>query len=120
MTIFNLEVTNLNGFIEFNKIYTLNKCSIPTLGIDDIVGINIRRIYPTSTLNLERMRFGTLDDLTVNVKFNKSGYFVDSGRDNFLFRCFTCNVVNTGNRISEKVDRQADSKWLTHFERLSR
>ena len=72
------------------------------------------------TLNLEGMSFGTLDDLTINVKLNEFINLVDSGRDNLLFRSFARNVVNTGNRISEKVDRQADSKWLIHFERLFR
>ena len=120
MTILNLEVKDFNWLIEFKQRNALNSRSIPILGIDNVVGCKVGCIYPTLALNLEGMRFGTLNQLTFDVKFNKPINLVDSGRDNLLFRSFARNVVNTGNRTLEKVGRQADSKWLIHFERLSR
>ena len=77
MTILNLKVKDLNGFVKFEEIYTLNSCGIPILGIDNIVGIQFRRIDPTLALYLERMCFGTLDDLAVNVIIIRLHSFVN-------------------------------------------
>jgi hypothetical protein len=70
MTIFNLEVKDLNRFIEFKQVYALDSCSIPILGIYNVVRSEIRCLYPTAPLYLEGMRLGTLDDLTVNIKLD--------------------------------------------------
>ena len=47
------------------------------------------------------MRFGTLNDLTVDVKFDESVYLVYSGRDNLFFSSLACNMVNAGKRIAD-------------------
>ena len=101
MTILNLEVKDINRLVEFKEVYTLDSCGIPILGVNNIVRCKIRCIYPTSTLDLEGMCLGTLDNLTIDVEFDESGYLIDSGRDNLLFSSFTCDMINAGNRISD-------------------
>jgi hypothetical protein len=85
MTIFNLKVKDFNGFIKFKKVYAFNGCSIPILGVYDVVRCKVSSIYPTSALDLERMCFSTLDDLSVNIKLNKPIYLVNRSRDDLLF-----------------------------------
>ena len=67
MTIFNLEVEDRGRLIKFKEIYALDSCGIPILGVNNIVRCKIRCIYPTSTLDLEGMRFGIPENFAVNV-----------------------------------------------------
>ena len=101
MAIFNFKVEDLNGFIKLKKAYALNGCRVPVFGVDNVVRCKIRRINPAFAFYLERMCFGTLYDLAVNIKLNQSVYLVDGCRYNFLFGCFACNVVNAGNCIAD-------------------
>ena len=101
MTILNLEIKDLNRLIEFKEIYALDSCGIPILSVNDIVGCKIRCIHPTSTLNLEGMSLGTLNDLAIDVEFDESVYLVYSGRDNLFFSSLACNMVNAGNCIAD-------------------
>lgn len=72
MTIFNLEVKDFNRLVKFKEIYALNGCSAPILSINNIVRLQLCCINPTLALYLERMCFGTLDDLAINVKLDQS------------------------------------------------
>ena len=79
----------------------MNSCGVPIFGVNNILWCKVGSIYPTFALNLERMRFGTLDDLAVNIKFDQTINLIDSGRDNLLVSSFTCDMINAGNRISD-------------------
>ena len=100
MAILDLKVEDLGGLVEFKKVYALNGCGVPVLGVDNITGIQITRINSTFIFYLERVSFSTLNNLAVNVKLNQSVYLVDSGCYNPIFRCFTGYVVNAGNSIA--------------------
>ena len=100
MTIFNLEVEDLNGLVQLKKTYASDSCRAPVFGVDSIVGCKISCDYPTFALDLEGMCFGTPDALAVNVKFNQAVDLMDGGRENLLFGRFPCDVVNAGNGIA--------------------
>ena len=71
MAIFNFKVEDLNGFIKLKKAYALNGCRVPVFGVDNVVRCKIRRINPAFALNLERVCFGTLNDLSINIVTQK-------------------------------------------------
>ena len=77
MTILNLKVKYFYRFIEFKQTDTIDSCSIPILGIDNITGYKVTSVYPSLTLDLERMCFGAPNDFAVNLKFNQTVDFVD-------------------------------------------
>ena len=60
MAIFNLKVVDFDRFIKFKKIYALDYYSIPVLSVKNITWYKFGSIYPTASLNLERMCFCTL------------------------------------------------------------
>ena len=95
MTILDLKVKDLNRLVEFDKVDTLDSYSVPILSVNSIAGIQISSIYPALAFYLEGVSFGTLDNLTVNIKLDKSINFVYRGRDNLLFCSFAGNVVMT-------------------------
>ena len=103
MTIFNLEVKDLNRLVKFKKINTLNSSGVPILGVYNIIRIQIASVYPASTLNLERMSFSTLNDFAVYVKLNKSVYLVNGCGNNALFCGLACNMVKASLTIQEIV-----------------
>ena len=100
MTIFNLEVEDLNGLVQLKKTYASDSCRAPVFGVDSIVGRKVSRDYPTFALDLEGMCFGAPDALAVNVKFNQAVDLMDGGRENLLFGRFSRDVVNAGNGIA--------------------
>lgn len=100
MRIFNLEVEDLNGLVQFKKTYASDSCRAPVFGVDNIIGRKVSRVYPTFALDLEGMCFGAPDALAVNVKFNQAVDLMDGGRENLLFGRFPCDVVNAGNGIA--------------------
>ena len=101
MRVFDFKVEDLNGFVEFKEGNALNSCGVPIFDVNNILWCKVGNIYPAFILNLERVRFGTPDNLPVDVKFNQSVYLVDSGRYNLLFSRFACDVVNAGNCIAD-------------------
>ena len=68
MAIFNLKVKDLNRLVKFKQINALNGCSAPVLGIDNITGVQIASVNPA--LDLEWVRFGTLNHLAVNIEMD--------------------------------------------------
>ena len=104
MTILNLKVKDLNRFIEFKEIYALNSSSIPILGVNNIVRCKIRCIGPTASLYLEGMCFGTLDDLAINVKLDKTVNLIYGCGNNSFFSRFTSDMVNARNGIANLSD----------------
>ena len=99
MTIFNFKVEYLNRLVKLKQINALNRCGAPVFGIDNIFGIQIAGVNPAFALDLERVRFGALNNFAVNVKLNQPIYLVDGSGDDLLFGCFSGDMVNAGNCI---------------------
>ena len=127
MTIFNLKVKDLNGFVEFKEGNALNSCRAPILGVNNILGCKTGCVNPAFAFDMERVRFGTPDNLPVDVKFNQSVYLIYGSCDNLLFSGFTCDMINAGNRISDlnSLDSllpsacSAETRKLYHIQRCS-
>ena len=101
MAIFNFKVKDLNQLVKFKQINALNRCDAPVFGIDNITGIQIAGVNPAFILDLERVRFGALNNLAVNVKLDQSVYLVDGSGDDLLFGRFARDMVNAGNCITD-------------------
>ena len=101
MTIFDFKVKDLNRFVKFKQINALNRCGTPVLGVDNITGFQIASVNPALALDLERVRFGALNNFAVNVKLNQPIYLVDGSGDDLLFGCFSGDMVNAGNCITD-------------------
>ena len=85
MAILNLKVKDFNWFVIYNQVYTLDNCSVPILCIYYIARIQIASIYPTFSLYLERMCFGTLYNFSIDIKFSNTRNLINCCY--YLFLC---------------------------------
>mgnify|MGYP003299846910 CR=1 FL=1 len=74
----------LDRFGELKQVDALDGSSVPVLGVDDIAGDEVTGIHPALALHLERMCFGTLNDLTVNVIIPEFALYVNVYKNSAL------------------------------------